>query len=265
VVATRYENIDVVEYLLDMGADINIQNDGGETSLYIACRYNISLDILLLLLTREAEINKVIRFGSTTVLQSAIQNNRYLDKVKILLEYGADPNLGDKDNNRPLQYAALVNADMVKILLEYGADINGINVRNITALFYACLKKNTNNINILLEYGADPFILDVENMNIFNNNMLDMDIKILVKEKINELHKLNTSYNMLEIAKGIQSDPLEELTDDVLDIIYDILIDMPYNPEETRLRMIEYLQTSRFITGIEKHGGKKKKNYEKKY
>ena len=270
ITAVSYNQYDITELFLDMGANIDLQNPRGETSLYIACTQNDkSIDLLLLLLNRGAKINEVIRFGATTALKGVITYGN-LEKVKILLEYGADPNLGDKHNNRPLQSAAMENVDMVKILLEYGSDINGTNVRNITALFFACLDKNINNINILLEYGADPFILDIENMNILNNNMLDIDIKTMVKKKINELHKLNVSYDMVEIAKGIHEDILDELTDDVLNIIYDYLINIPYNAEKTRLRMEEDLQDirmSRFVTDIQKYGGRKRKktNRNKKY
>jgi len=205
ITAVSYNQYDITELFLDMGANIDLQNPRGETSLYIACtRDDKSIDLLLLLLNRGAKINEVIRFDAITALKGAITYGN-LEKVKILLEY-----------------------------------------------------------------GADPFILDIENMNILNNNMLDIDIKTMVEKKINELHKLNVSYDMVEIAKGIHEDILDELTDDVLNIIYDYLINIPYNAEKTRLRMEEDLQdirTSRFVTDIQKYGGRKRKktNRNKKY
>jgi ankyrin repeat protein len=257
ITAVSYEKYDLAVLFLDMGADINAQNPRGETALYICCtQSNPNLNFIKLLLDKRPNINEVIRFGGTTALLGAIQYGN-IDMIKLLLEYGADPNKGDNRKNRPLQSSVdfqQQNNDIAKLLLEYGANINGTNVMGTTALFAACLDENHSRvlengsakIDFLLEYGADPFILNSDGENILNNQMLDDDIKEFVADKIYKLHKLNVAYDMVEIAKGIKDDPLQELTDDLFMSIRNKKLNrlrrpgrLQYNPEKTRLRMTE--------------------------
>ena len=268
ITAISYNKMDIVNMLLELGASTEIQNPRGETPLYIACSSNkININMVKLLLRYGAEINKIIRFGGDTVLKSAISFEN-IEIVKLLLDNGADPNLGDDKNNSPLHNAASshsfdegINAEIIKLLLQYGADINSTNVVGITPLFFACLVHNHLNIDTLLEYGADPYILNNENQYIMNNPMIKESIKEYVGNKMYELHKLNVAYDMIEIAKGINEDPLQELTDDVLEEIYNELMMKPYDPEKTRLRMeedLEDIRIGRFIEDINQYGGGKK-------
>jgi ankyrin repeat protein len=260
-----YNKFDLVEMLLELGANTEIQNPRGETPLYLACDSNkININMVELLLKYGAEINKIIRFGGDTVLRAAISMES-IEKIKLLLDYGADPNLGDDKNNSPLQVVASSRYfdewEIIKLLLQYGADINSTNVVGVTPLFFACLVQNDINIDTLLEYGADPYILNNENQYIMNNPMIHDSIKEYVGNKMYELHKLNVAYDMIEIAKGINEDPLQELTDDVMEEIYNELMIKPYDPEKTRLRMeedLEDIRIGRFIEDINQYGGKKK-------
>ena len=275
ITAVSYNQYDLAELFLDMGANINAQNPRGETSLYIVCtQKDKSIKLLLLLLNRGANINEVIRYGATTALIGAIGSYRSdkIEIVRLLLEYGANPNKGDDNNNRPLQWVSGISdrkgITCIKLLLEYGANINGTNIVGATALFFACLVRNYITIDYLLEFGANPFILNEDGKNILNNDVIDDDVKEYVSIKINELHKLNVSYDMIAISKGIIEDPLQELTDDLLESIYNEQMILPYDPEKTRLRMDEDIQDirmSRFITDINKYGGKRKKTFKKKY
>ena len=267
ITAVSYNKYDLAELFLDMGADINIKNPRGETSLYIVCsQSDKTIDLLRLLLSRGPNINEIIRFGAATALLGALGNWRNgFEKTKILLEHGADPNLGEQNDNKPLQKAATENIDTVRILLEYGADINATNITGATALFFSCLIKEDEDgiTEYLLEYGADPFIRNNENQSILNNDMLGDSVKEFVANKITELHKLNVGYKMLSISKGLDEDPIDELDYDTLEKIYLSSLEEQYNPEVTRIRKDEDLQDirmSRFITNINQFGGKYRRN-----
>jgi len=264
ITAVIYSKLDLVEILLEMGANTEIQNPRGETPLYISCSLNKHINMIKLLLKYGAEINNILRFGGDTVLRIAVSNED-IKVVKLLLDNGADPNLGDDKNNTPLQVASSnrgdINSEIIKLLLQYGANINSTNIVGVTPLFFACLQENHLNIDTLLEYGADPYIMNNENQYIMNNPMINEDIKEYIGNKMYELHKLNVAYDMIEIAKGIEEDPLQELTDDILENIYNELMMKPYDPEKTRLRMeedLEDIRIGRFIEDINQYGGKKK-------
>ena len=75
--------------------------------------------------------------------------------VELLLEYGADINLKDKDGYTALHLAIKDNQpDMVKLLIENGADVNILTKDNRNPLFIAEKKQNEGIIELLKNAGA---------------------------------------------------------------------------------------------------------------
>ena len=128
---------------LDAGADINAQDDNGDTALHRVAKAN-KLDILLDLLKRKGiklglknkedktihnlisgkdnfkearnEISK--KFNLFTTVEKA-----NLEEIKESLDTGADVNLQDKDGNTVLHFEVKKNSHKIAfLLLEYGAD-----------------------------------------------------------------------------------------------------------------------------------------------
>ena len=144
------------------------------------------------LLARGANINactKDERFPQTTALQAAVEAGRE-DIVTLLLDSGADPNLGGGEYTCPIIAAArkaeakllellvqrkakidvfggpdkstpLINAAMflpkesLKLLLDAGADINLADHDGDTALIMAAMNGDAASVGFLLENGAD--------------------------------------------------------------------------------------------------------------
>jgi ankyrin repeat protein len=135
-------NIQSVKALLDLGADPNLPNDSisdvGENSVILACRFSdISVEILKLLLKyggnpnstecgRNYDIEGDWTPARCSALSYAISSFEKIEKIKFLVEAGADVNL----YNSEYQDAPLMNAivfdrmDMALYLLEHGADAN---------------------------------------------------------------------------------------------------------------------------------------------
>ena len=81
----------------------------------------------------------------------------HADIVKILLEHGADPNTKIKYGWTPLHYASREgHADVVKLLLEHGADPNTKKDDGLTPLHVAAFSGHADVVKLLLEHGADP-------------------------------------------------------------------------------------------------------------
>lgn len=96
-------------------------------------------------------------------LHISVSLNR-LDMCRALLDLGADPNLpAGIEGHRPLHLAAVqeVNHDMVQLLLDYGADANGINKQNqINPLLFLLFEGveevyQEKKIRALVAHGAD--------------------------------------------------------------------------------------------------------------
>jgi hypothetical protein len=86
-------------------------------------------------------------------LVSAVQNKNQA-MVRLLLQHGADPNLGDVWEGCPLTYAAIDDdVPMMELLLQYRTTVQET---KDSALWKAVLKDKTNAVRFLLAQGADP-------------------------------------------------------------------------------------------------------------
>ena len=86
--------LQLVNYLLDHGAEINARNNLGKTPLHRAADANIGYTVAVNLIDRGAEINARDDGGKTPLLLATLQNNKaLLDRLVgkarwIMLEFG---------------------------------------------------------------------------------------------------------------------------------------------------------------------------------
>ncbi|CAE7423020.1 unnamed protein product [Symbiodinium sp. CCMP2592] len=87
----------------------------------------------------------------------------HADVVQLLLEAGADKELGDIDGCTPLFVAAQTgHAPVVRLLLEAGAQTEVRDLKGRTALMEASMRGHTPVVQLLLEAGAQKDARDVE-------------------------------------------------------------------------------------------------------
>jgi cytohesin len=112
---------EVVKYLLEHGANIELGNDLGEKPLMYAARYG-HYETVKILLEHEAKVNCRDTFRRTPLHDAAMYSNE--EVINLLISYGADVSAKDKDDNTPLHQAAMLNnIEAAKALVEHGADI----------------------------------------------------------------------------------------------------------------------------------------------
>ena len=112
------------------------------------------VDTLRELLQRDPSLARQRLAGGTTALHGAV---RHPEAVRLLLEYGADPNARDLgDNATPLHFAAAHGAvDSARVLLDAGADVHGTgDAHNGDVIGWGAREGNEAVINLLLERGA---------------------------------------------------------------------------------------------------------------
>ncbi len=79
--------------------------------------------------------------------------------LKLLLEHKADPNAADRTGNTPLIESG-DGVDRINLLLDFGAEIDKANNNGLTPLMRAAFNSATKVVHTLLERGANPDLTD---------------------------------------------------------------------------------------------------------
>lgn len=118
---TLVERIQIIELLLDHGADTNQLNKDNETSLHIAVKAE-NIAIVELLLQNKANANIRNICGKTPLHLAAEKES--LDIAKLLLDNGADANIEDKYGATPICVAEKQGNENIITMLESKCRIN---------------------------------------------------------------------------------------------------------------------------------------------
>ena len=173
---------DVVQYLLEHGADVNAQaNIDHPTPLHLASYWG-GIKVAQLLLDHGANINVRDETGQTQ-LHRALINMEYefkdgnSDDMKFLLDHGADVDALDNNHSTPLHLALHSgSAEAARLLLEYGASMHVKNKQDQTPLQFLISDPLPNDyidiIRLILERGED-----VDSMNGNHSTMLHVAVQ----------------------------------------------------------------------------------------
>lgn len=198
VACLNANRLTIIQKLVENGADINITDNNGDSAISILRMHGASansqdrdleayLEALRFLLSQpDVHKNSMNKEGITTLMRAS--QNGQAEVVKLLLEYGADPNIQcmpaiDKASKPSLTgFTALLFATVnnhlgiVKLLLLNKADPNlkfkGTGETPLMAT------KNEAIIHTLLENGADPSILDND-----GNSVIHLIINEQIEQK----------------------------------------------------------------------------------
>ncbi len=151
--AIKTERWDIIDLLLDAGAEINLAAHGYDTPLGLAARIG-DTELMQHLIDRGADINGAP--DADTPLVSAAKDG-CVESVRFLLDHGADVN-AETECGTPLIAGALYAHEqfvpIARILLEAGADVNKATLEN-TPLIAAARAASVDSVRFLLEAGAD--------------------------------------------------------------------------------------------------------------
>jgi len=101
--ASRKGNVEILNFLLQNGADIHSMNHNGFTPLHIAayCGENMTVSTLI---KNGADVNAKAKENLTPLHTAAVRGN--IDTVELLINNGADPlAYSSKDNATPIDFA----------------------------------------------------------------------------------------------------------------------------------------------------------------
>ena len=146
--------------LVELGADVNIQNREGETPLIALLpqrrftEKQVPLNDIEFLIDCGCDIEAVDCRGWSVLMHSIFQ--RHVDVAEMLLTRGVNPNFVDNNRLSAMHLASwTLNIDIIEILLNRGCSTNSEDLYNATPLFYCISPKFEEIRSILLENGAD--------------------------------------------------------------------------------------------------------------
>ena len=162
--AIKYKQTDIINYLLENNADVNLKEELTGFTPLMASLHDITITELLI--EKGADIEAKDDDGINALVYASTYNNE--EMVKFLLEKGADANTVCEIENEhidisptPLMNAAYRgNTNIINMLLENGADINYTTDYGMTALMYAASFNQFEAAKILLENNADTSVTD---------------------------------------------------------------------------------------------------------
>src|SRR6185437_7278456 len=124
MIAAAFGSLDAMKFLIAEGASVKAESDAGITALHW-CTGDI--DKVRLLLDQGADVNKATLLGRTPLLVAAATSGT-LETIQLLVQKGADINAADTSGYTPLIAAASIdNAEAAKLFIDRGASVNAEN------------------------------------------------------------------------------------------------------------------------------------------
>ena len=191
IVKKGASSIDTFMYALSLGLDINHVDKDGNTVLMELIKY-INTDYPRLKdLTADEKLPLI----------------NLIDMIPWLIEEEINYNVYNNDGENVLTYVtAINNIDIMKILLEYGVDPNFIDSSNTTALSTAAMKGSSNieAVSLLLNYGARPNITDNNNKTIIEKLItIELVLHNEKKMKLKEKRNIDETQNYRQVLHEI--------------------------------------------------------------
>ncbi len=207
--ALRLENIEIVQLLLESGADVNRQNAFGWSVMHLAAHQleKGERTFYELLLKHNPNMN-VQNYKKQTPFMIAVKYDTSRS-IANLIKQGADINAEDENANTPLLYAAKHgNSDVVKLLINSGTDIDAKNREDgSTALIYMVKSGESEMVDFLIKKGAD---VDAESSSgstaLIYVSKLDVPTKKLLIKKNKDANTLNEHKIMVLMNAAAKGD-----------------------------------------------------------
>ena len=148
-------NISEIKELIDMGADVNAKSGNGQVTALIKASVNGYKEIVEVLIQNGADVNAK-DIDNRTALMRASYNN-YNEIVELLLQNGADVNVKDIDSRTTALMEASLrgNKEVMEVLIQNGADVNAKCSNDWTALMFASYNGYEECAELLIQNEAD--------------------------------------------------------------------------------------------------------------
>ena len=151
IAAVFHDSVRMISSLLEAEADVNCCDGLGNSPLIVSSAKSVSVQVTRQLIEAGAEIDAQGQYGCTVL--SGLSN---IEKLSMLLEAGANPNIQNESRATPLFTAARDGEkDVVRLLLRHGADPNLTLDSGYSPLMWAAARGYAGMVRELIGAGAD--------------------------------------------------------------------------------------------------------------
>ena len=156
---------DVLEKLLNQGADLSIRNHDGRSALWYGAD-TAKIEIVRMLLNKGALPNTVDTSGHAPITQAVLSQQPSI--ASLLIKHGSRLEYQTKNSrNNLLMLASHVGSSSIaQLLIAENVALNERNLQGDTALLIAAKRKFPETVKILLTHGANPNLRNKKKENV---------------------------------------------------------------------------------------------------
>ncbi|CAD6241132.1 GSCOCG00009156001-RA-CDS [Cotesia congregata] len=197
-------HLDIVEYLVENGADILLANYNGGTCLINSVQ---SVELCTFLLRNGADVN-ARDIQNKTALHYAIQEHRF-DTTKLLLAYNADPHLRSRYNDDALQTACLKEATQIFDYLIENVNYSAESLANAHELMGSTFFDEHNDAQTALKYWRKA--MAIRNANLVDNQPLPKKPQMPKRDCFRNIIEFSTLDELNTIAYDLDAIRIQSL------------------------------------------------------
>ncbi len=153
------DSLEIIKILVEHGCPVDQKRDtDGSTPLGRACLFEKDIEVLQYLIEMGADVNSIDDNGDTPLISLCYRSYGAADKLELLLAHGATIDVRSNEGYSALGIVCknFGDSDMVQVLVKHGLDVNGIENGNTMAML-AAEGENWDTINKLVELGFNRF------------------------------------------------------------------------------------------------------------
>lgn len=260
----NYNNYKITELLIDNGAHIDVSDVDGRSIIYYPIKFNYIKIVELLLNRNTNNIGLSIhdikdKSGNIPIHYSIIYKN--LQALKLLLDYGSNPNITNNYGNNSLHLAVYSRKyDIVESILKHNINVNiqnnngdtaihltsdlqelemmklllkqpniNINIQDtnneFTPLHSSIKNNNINQVKILLEHNANPNLQDIYGNCPLHLVILENNLQIMDIILNQHSKDYNLNYNLWNIHGKLPLHLVFEINTDSIEYYLDLLLE----------------------------------------
>jgi ankyrin repeat protein len=216
-VATLSDNLCIVAHLIEKeGTTVDLRDNYGNTSLYLACKsgyFAVARYLLNQQANADAENVRMLR-----PIHIACSNRRY-DILRLLVErFDANVNATDKCGRTPLHKACMCNvgstdpregAEVVEFLLDNGANADARDEDGMTPLLHAVSLGDVERARSLLSSGASIFCTNTHQNNVLHVARTVDVAKLLIEDSSPSAIARGVAHSLLTSTNSRGETPIE--------------------------------------------------------